>query len=101
MIARYIQLLKSKREDKRFEAKFFDSNRKKIKSIQFGLKGGNTFIDHNDYKIKDAWIARHSVRGDFNNPLSASSLAYHILWNKTTLSSSYNDYLKKFNLLKY
>ena len=98
---KYIQLLKSKKEDKRFEAKFFNIDREKIKSVSFGLKGGNTFIDHKDTKTKDAWIARHQVRGTFNNPLTPSSLAYHLLWNKPTLSASYNDYLKKFNLLKY
>ena len=98
---KYIQLLKSKKEEKRFEAKFFDINKNKIKSINFGLKNGSTFIDHKDTKIKDAWIARHQVRGTFNNPLTPSSLAYHLLWNKPTLSASYNDYLKKFSLLKY
>lgn len=98
---KYIQLLKSKKEEKRFEARFFDINKKKLKSINFGLKNGSTFIDHKDTKIKDAWIARHQVRGTFNNPLTPSSLAYHLLWNKPTLSASYNDYLKKFNLQKY
>lgn len=98
---KYIQLLKSKKEDKRFEAKFFDINKKKLKSINFGLKNGSTFIDHKDTKIKDAWIARHQVRGTFNNPITPSSLAYHLLWNKPTLSASYDDYLKKFSLQKY
>lgn len=98
---KYIQLLKSKKEDKRFEAKFFDINKKKLKSINFGLKNGSTFIDHKDTKIKDAWIARHQVRGTFNNPITPSSLAYHLLWNKPTLQASYDDYLKKFSLQKY
>ena len=73
----------------------------KIKSVSFGLKGGNTFIEHKNTKTKDAWIARHSVTGDWTKPDTASSLAFHILWNKPTLSASYNDYLKKFNLKKY
>ena len=98
---KYIQLLKSKRRDKRFEAIFYDIDRKKIKSVSFGLKGGNTFIEHKNTKTKDAWIARHSVTGDWTKPDTASSLAFHILWNKPTLSASYNDYLKKFNLNKY
>ena len=98
---KYIQLLKSTKENKRFEAKFFDIDRKKIKSVSFGLKGGNTFIEHKNTKTKDAWIARHSVTGDWTKPDTASSLAFHILWNKPTLSASYNDYLKKFNLKKY
>ena len=98
---KYIQLLKSKKENKRFEAKFFDIDKNKIKSVNFGLKGGNTFIEHKNTKTKDAWIARHSVTGDWTKPDTASSLAFHILWNKPKLSASFNDYLKKFNLKKY
>ena len=98
---KYIQLLKSKKEEKRYEARFFDIDKKKIKSVNFGLKGGNTFIEHKDDDIKHAWIARHSVTGDWTRPDTASSLAYHFLWNKPTLSASYNNYLKKFNLKKY
>ena len=98
---KYIQLLKSSRENKRFEGKFFDIDKNKIKSVNFGLKGGNTYIEHKNTKTKDAWIARHSVTGDWTKPDTASSLAFHILWNKPTLSASYNDYLKKFNLKKY
>jgi len=98
---KYIQLLKSKKENKRFDAKFFDIDRKKIKSVSFGLKGGNTFIEHKNTKTKDAWVARHSVTGDWTRPDTASSLAFHILWNKPSVSASYNDYLKKFNLKKY
>jgi hypothetical protein len=28
--------------------------------INFGLKGGSTFIDHNDTAKKEAWYKRHS-----------------------------------------
>jgi len=101
MIAKYIQLLKSNRENKRFEAKFYDAKRVKIKTVHFGLKGGSTYLEHKNTKTKDAWIARHSVTGDWTRPDTASSLAYHILWNKPSISASYNDYLKKFNLDKY
>ena len=98
---KYIQLNKSTKEGKRYTAIFFDENRKKIKSVSFGLKGGSTFIDHKDDDIKQAWIARHKITGDWTKPDTASSLAYHLLWNKPTLGTSYNDFLKKFNLKKY
>ena len=101
MIAKYIQLLKSRRPEKRFEAKFYDAKRVKIKTVHFGLKKGSTYLENKNTKTKDAWVARHSVTGDWTKPDTASSLAYHLLWNKTTLTDSYNDYLKKFNLSKY
>ena len=97
----YIQLLKSKLENKRYTAIFFNKERKKIKTVHFGLKGGQTFIDHKDDDIKQAWIARHSVTGDWTKPDNPSSLAYHLLWTKPTISASYYDFLKKFNLKKY
>ena len=98
---KYIQVVKSHLADKRFKANFYDETREKIKSTNFGLRGGSTFIDHKDVNKKYAWIARHEVKGKFKDFTSASSLSYHLLWNKPTLSASFNDYLRKFNLQKY
>lgn len=97
----YVQLNKSNKDDKRYKAIFYDNDKKKIKSVHFGSSVGSTYIDHKDDQTKDAWIARHSVRGTFQIPMTASSLSKNILWNKKTLKSSYEDYLKKFNLKKY
>ena len=92
---------KSTRDDKRYQANFTDSNGSKS-TTHFGYakgnKTGSTFIDHKNEKTKSAWIARHTVRGNFNNFKSASSLAKHILWNKTSLTASIQDYKRKFNL---
>ena len=82
-------------QGKRLKAVFFDGE-KKVKSTSFGLKGGSTFIDHKDENKKSAWIARHQVRGNFGDFMSASSLSRYILWNKPTLSASIADYKKKF-----
>ena len=97
----YAQIMKSDLENKRLKSIFYDQNRKKIKSTNFGLRGGSTFIDHKDVNKKYAWIARHEVKGKFKDFTSASSLSYHLLWNKPTLSASFNDYLRKFNLQKF
>ena len=91
---------KSDRQNKRYKAVFFD-NSKKIKTTHFGLDTGSTFIDHKDVNKKYAWIARHEVKGKFKDFTSASSLSYHLLWNKPSLSASFNDYLRKFNLQKF
>jgi hypothetical protein len=77
------------------ETKCCDKDRKKV---HFGAKGSSTYIDHRDEKKKDAYIARHRVNENFNNPLTAGSLARFILWNKTTLSASINDFKKRFKL---
>ena len=89
---------KSDRQGKRYKAVFFD-NGKKIKTTHFGLDTGSTFIDHKNEDKKKAYIARHSKNNEnWNDYLSAGSLAFHILWNKPTLQASINDYKKKFNL---
>ena len=77
------------------ETKCCDKERKRV---HFGQKGSSTYIDHKDDKKKDAYIARHKVNENFNNPLSSGSLSRYILWNKTTLSASISDFKKRFNL---
>jgi hypothetical protein len=51
-----------------------------------------------DDKKKDAYIARHKVNENWNDPKSAGALSRYILWNKTTLSASIADFKKRFNL---
>ena len=96
-----VDIKKSTRDDKRYMAIFTNTDGSKS-TTHFGYandnKTGSTFIDHKNEKTKSAWIARHTVRGNFNNFKSASSLAKHILWNKTSLTASIQDYKKKFNL---
>jgi len=77
-------------------AVFYDGN-KKVKTTHFGDSNGSSFIDHKDEQKKEAWIARHKVRGTFDDPMSASSLSRFVLWNKPTLTASIKDYKTRFN----
>lgn len=88
----------SNRDTKRLKAVFYDKENDKTKTIHFGYRGAKTYLEHQDDEKKKNWIARHKVRGTFNEPLSASSLAYHILWNKKTFAESMKHYKTKFNL---
>lgn len=81
----------------------FDINGKE-KSVSFGAKGYKDFTIYSkedkalaEQKKKD-YIARHKVNEDFNDPLSAGSLAKNILWNKSTVEASIADFKKRFNL---
>jgi hypothetical protein len=93
-----VEFTNSTKKDKRLMATFYDNN-KKIKTTHFGLKNykNGTYIDHNDDEIKKNWIKRHSIRGTFENPFSASSLSYYILWNQKNLHDSIKSYLNHFN----
>ena len=88
----------SNQETKRYKAVFTNDDGKKILTKHFGYKGGSTYIDHKDDVKKDAWVARHSVRGNFEDYKSASALARWILWNKTSFNESVRSYKNKFNL---
>jgi hypothetical protein len=93
-----VKFEKSDAKNKRMVAFFYNQHGKVVKRTHFGLKDGSTYIDHKNKQKKDAWIARHQVRGTFDNFTTASSLSYYILWNKTSLQASINDYAKTFDL---
>lgn len=97
----FVKLKKSNQDGKKYTAIFYDDARKKIKTTHFGATGYEDFTTHGDEERKKLYIERHKTRENFADYKSAGSLAYHILWNKPTVSASYNDYLKKFRLKKY
>jgi hypothetical protein len=86
----------SERPTKKYVATFMVNDKQKL--VHFGYKGSKTFLDHKDEKKRLAYVARHRVNENFNDPLSAGSLSRYILWNKTTLSASISDFKKRFNL---
>ena len=88
-----LSVKKSTRKGKKLMAEFDDGT-----TTHFGFLGSSTYIDHKDDKKKDAYIARHKVNENWNDPKSAGALSRYILWNKTTQSASISDFKKRFNL---
>ena len=88
-----LSVKKSNRKGKKLMAEFDDGT-----TSHFGFLGSSTYIDHKDDKKKDAYIARHKVNENWNDPKSAGALSRYILWNKTTQSASISDFKKRFNL---
>ena len=78
-----VELTHSNRKDKRYEVRI---NGKK--SIHFGSKNGQTFIDHGDIKKKDAWLARHRVNENWSDPMTAGYWSRWLLWNKRDIQRS-------------
>lgn len=97
----FVQLNKSEIKGKKYTAIFYDENRKKIKTTHFGSAGMSDYSIHKDDERKQRYLDRHSANENWDDYMSAGSLAKHILWNKPTISASYNDYLKKFGLSRY
>ena len=77
------------------------------KKIQFGAEGYNDYTiyykkfgkEYADMK-KKAYIGRHKVNENFNNPFTAGYYARWILWNKSTVQESFNDVKRKLNISK-
>ena len=95
-----VKIGKSDRADKRFVAVFTDDKGNKVKTTHFGLKNPalGTYIDHNDLKLKNNYLARHKKNENWNDPMSAGALSRFLLWNKKSFKSSFIDYQKKFKL---
>ena len=99
----FVQLSKSDQEGKKYKAIFYDENRKKIKTTHFGQAGAKDYTKHGEdaEERKRLYIERHKNNEDWNDYMSAGACSRWILWNKPSLSASYNDYIKKFGLKKY
>lgn len=97
----YVQIINSNRKQKKLMTKFYDNDRNKVKTTHFGSAGMSDYTKHKDDQRKEKYLARHKVNEDWNDYTTAGSLSRWLLWNKQTLSASFTDYLKRFNLKKY
>ena len=93
----------STNNDKKLMAKFERDNGRTI-TTHFGAKGLKDFTIYSkgDKDVakqkKDAYIARHKVNENWNDPTSAGALSRWILWNLPTQVASIANFKKRFNL---
>jgi hypothetical protein len=85
---------------KKYKMEFFNKDKKRVKTSQFGQAGASDFTKHGDTERRDRYDVRHKSRENWADFVSNGSLSKYILWNKKTLASSFQDYLKRFNLKK-
>ena len=93
----------SKKKDKRYVIHIVDGN--KVKSYDFGLKGGTTFIDHKDEAKRLAYLARHMSPGSKEKELienlipSPALFSAVLLWGPNkTLTENVVALQKQFNM---
>jgi hypothetical protein len=93
----------SKKKDKRYVIHIVDEN--KVKSYNFGLKGGETFIDHKDEAKRLAYLARHMSPGSKEKELienlipSPALFSAVLLWGPNkTLTENVVALQKQFNM---
>ena len=98
----YVQLKKATTQGKKYTAVFYNNSREKIATTSFGAAGYEDYTTHGDEERKRLYLERHkSGSENWADYKSAGSLAKYILWNKPSVSASYNAYLKTFGLKKY
>jgi hypothetical protein len=87
-------ITQSDRKDKRYLATFNNGTK-----INFGLKGGQTYIDHGSKEKRDAYLKRHQKNENWDDPYTAGSLSRFITWgNSTNINKNISEFKKRFNL---
>ena len=100
-----MSIQKSSNPKKKYMIKVNYNNQ--TKTIHFGAEG---YKDYTVYykelgkeeadKKKNAYIARHKVNENFNDPLTAGFWSYHILWAEPTITGSLRKVLNKYSSIK-
>jgi len=94
-----VNIKKSNRSDKKYMAIFIDDNDKKI-IVHFGASGYEDYTITGDKKQRERYRARTKTVYDSSKPISASRLAYEILWgNSTSIKKNISDYKKKYGYM--
>jgi hypothetical protein len=83
---------KSNRKGKRYKVEFANG-----RIVHFGQAGGSTYIDHGDKAKREAYLARHKKRENWNDPYSAGALSRWLLWGDTTsLDRNHDLFMRMF-----
>lgn len=89
-----MKLQASTKKDKRFMITF-----KNGKTVHFGSKNGKTYIDHGDQQKREAYLKRHAVNEDWDDPYSAGALARWLLWGASKdLEANHIAFMKRFKI---
>ncbi len=87
-------ITQSDRKDKRYLATFENGTK-----IHFGLKGGQTYIDHMDKAKREAYLKRHKKNENWDDPYTAGSLSRYILWGDSgNINKNISDFKQRFKL---
>lgn len=82
----------------KYQVVLVDATTGYLKTVKFGAQGYSDFTQHHDEARKQKYITRHKAREDWTKAgvASAGFWAKHILWNKPTVTASWNDVVHKY-----
>lgn len=95
----YLEIKKSNIKNKKWTAIFYDHNRLKEKTINFGDSRYEDYTQHKDEFRKGRYLNRHRNE-DWNNPKTAGSLSRWILWEYKDIDKAVDEFRKKFGFKK-
>ncbi len=96
-MVKLLYVRRSERKEKKLVAKFLLDNGKS-RTIHFGAKNSTTYAEGGSDSKRLAYIARHSVREDWTNPLSAGALSRYVLWQRKSIKAGVADFKKRFKV---
>lgn len=85
----------------RMRAEFTNEKGEKTHSQRFGLRGGETYVDHKDKGKMRNYLARHGAPGaneNWEDKYSAGALSRWVLWSEPDLQKGKERFAKRFNL---
>lgn len=86
------RVIPSNKPNKKFEAVFSNG-----KSVHFGLKGSNTYLDNGDKTKREHYLKRHMTNENWMNPYSAGALSARLTWgHSTNLQSNIKEFNRRF-----
>lgn len=92
---RLLRISPSAKSDKKFDASFEVDGRLKV--VSFGARGMDDFTLTGDVSQQRRYQLRH--RNDrLDDPLSAGSLSWFVLWSSRTLAGGIANYKRHFKL---
>jgi len=66
------------------------------KVVHFGATAGRTYIDHGDKAKRTAYLARHKVNENWNDPYSPGSISRFLLWgDSTSFEANHQAFMNK------
>jgi hypothetical protein len=93
-----LHIVPSHIKTKKFDAVYLIPDRKPL-IIPFGQKGYSDFTTNHSIKKRNAYIKRHQVREDFENPFTSGSLARYILWQTDNLNLNIKLFKEQFGFI--
>ena len=98
-----VEVKRSTNDEKKLMAVFTYPD-ERTKTTHFGQRGASDYTKHGEQERMERYLERHgggtttSTKEDWKDPTTAGALSRWILWNKPSLSASFNDFKKRFNL---